>query len=212
MIDWVSWSILNVFLRLFTHGDAIRDDRFEFTSDSETEGSGSIMKINRSWSKFKTIRFIVYNLSRDSKYIPGFNLSLEKHSPWRPNHGAPWNLKLLGSFVHPFYYRLSDFSEHIWKKKLSNGLFGSFRRSKIWTSPGKCSLNFGKCFILWDPDCCASSFLLCEESANDPVYPTGEPYSSSMKEQSPYRIDPAVQHGFNFSGWKSDIERLGEIL
>ena len=66
--------------------------------------------------------------------------------------------------------------------------------------PGKSSWNFGKCSILYDPDCCASSFLLLEVSDNDPVYPIDEPYSSSINEQRPFRIVPAVQHGFHFSG------------
>ena len=36
------------FLGQFTHGDAIRDDRFEFTPDTETVASGSVMKMNKS--------------------------------------------------------------------------------------------------------------------------------------------------------------------
>ena len=72
--------------------------------------------------------------------------------------------------------------------------------SKECVLPGKSSLNFGKCSILYDPDCFASSFLLLEVSDNDPVYPIGEPYSSNINEQRPFRIAPAVQHGFHFSG------------
>ena len=71
-------------------------------------------------------------------------------------------------------------------------------------------MNLGNFSRLQHPDFRASSFLFCEVSAIDPVCVTGydELYSSSIKEKRPFRIDPGVHHGPQFSGWWSFMERL----